>query len=165
MLRENQNGKKCGDEEFLDWLLQIERQELLSAPKYLKENILNESMSLSAQVNIKGKYLSARMQLFLYGMKVSVAVLCGIIMLGISSFHPGTVNDSGESIIFSGLKESQYGFVMENDNGLGILENKLDRTEKEGVTVKINKVSNYVTESITNFTDGLMNYQGDGKSR
>lgn len=165
MLKENQDETRCGEEEFLDWLMQIERQELLSAPKYLKENILNESKSLPAQVSIKGKHLSARMQLFLYGMKVSVAVLCGIIMLGISSFHPGTVNDSGESIIFSGLKESQYGFMMENDNSLGIVENKLDRTEKEGVTVKINKVSNYVTESITNFTDGLMNYQRDGKSR
>ena len=66
---------------YLDF---IERQNTISAPHYLKNNILKEASKISAKQEtrrrIEQKLNSKRMQLFRYSMKVGLA-MCGALFL------------------------------------------------------------------------------------
>lgn len=61
----------------------IEENYMLTAPKRLKENTLRESQSVSVQMAVQTKKVSAKLQLFLYGMKISIAVVAALFLLSI----------------------------------------------------------------------------------
>ncbi len=67
-------------ERFADY---IETQELITAPRHLKSDILERSRNLDVQLIAGTNHLSKRLQLFYFSLKVGAAVLCALTMLTI----------------------------------------------------------------------------------
>lgn len=69
----------------IDDLIRVAEQDMITAPHYLKDNIMNKSQSvqvqLPMQIEVHTKRLSKRMQMFCYTMKISAAMVCALILL------------------------------------------------------------------------------------
>ncbi|MEG0813560.1 MAG: hypothetical protein RSE05_03875 [Clostridium sp.] len=71
---------KFTSEELADY---IERYELITAPKHLKDSILEQSHQPSVQLIAGSNQISKKLQFFYFTLKVSGAVLCALMMLSI----------------------------------------------------------------------------------
>ncbi|MFT3983886.1 MAG: hypothetical protein QM697_08250 [Lachnospiraceae bacterium] len=75
---------------------QTESQPLLSAPSYLKEEIIEKSLGISVQVPIQlkkqKKEISKRMQLLFYSLKISAAVVFCLFQLATLNRFPADMN-------------------------------------------------------------------------
>lgn len=71
---------KFTSEELADY---IERYELITAPKHLKDSILEQSHQPSVQLIVGSNQISKKLQFFYFTLKVSGAVLCALMMLSI----------------------------------------------------------------------------------
>lgn len=71
------------DEEMDAFLLYIEENEMITAPKNLKDKILNEFKAEEMQMESarKRKNMSAKVQFWLYSLKISAAVAAAIFLL------------------------------------------------------------------------------------
>ena len=85
-------------EQFADY---IEEQELLSAPRYLKEDILKKSRQLDVQIVAKSNQASKKLELFYYALKVGFATVFALVFLIMApslagpSFSTGIAHASG----------------------------------------------------------------------
>lgn len=68
-------------EQFADY---IEAQELLAAPRYLKEDILKRSHQFEVQIVAKSNQVSKKLELFYYTLKVGFAAVFAIAFLAIA---------------------------------------------------------------------------------
>lgn len=68
----------------------VEAHGLLTAPKGMKETILDKSRSLDLQPAVKNRHISKRRELFYYSLKVGFAAAFAITMLMVPKevFHP-----------------------------------------------------------------------------
>lgn len=80
--------EKMSDEEMEAFIAYIEENEMIQAPKNLKEKILRESKSEEAQIKEpqimtpkKMKKASAKAQFFLYSLKISAAMAAAVLLL------------------------------------------------------------------------------------
>lgn len=68
-------------EQFADYM---EDQELLAAPRYLKEDILKRSQQFEVQIIAKSNQASKKLELFYYALKVGFAAVFAIAFLVIA---------------------------------------------------------------------------------
>ena len=71
-------------------------EDLIAAPAYLKNDILNASNRLGVRLSKKAKETSKRMQLFLYSLKVSTAAIGALALLLMATKTakmPASIND------------------------------------------------------------------------
>ena len=73
------------EELSIDELIRIAEQDMITAPHYLKENVMERSQSVQVQLPMKlevhTRQVSKKMQMFYYTMKVSAAMVCTLILL------------------------------------------------------------------------------------
>lgn len=62
----------------------VEKNNLVSAPRDLKENIMAQSRNLDVRVIAASNQISKRLQLFYYSLKVGAAVLCVLTLLTVT---------------------------------------------------------------------------------
>ena len=62
---------------------EVESAEMLEAPKRLKSEVLTKSRSIQTQTAKQVTKASVRVELFLYGLKTTVAVAVAILLFGI----------------------------------------------------------------------------------
>lgn len=93
-------------------IAQVESQPLLSAPAYLKDEILDKSRGVSVQVPLqlekKKKELSKRMQLLFYSLKISAAVVFCLFQLAMINRFPADMN-----VYFYQALDSYHALQME----------------------------------------------------
>lgn len=59
-----------------------QEQELLKAPVNMREAIMEKAGSLPVQLTVQTNLISKKVQLLTYGLKVSTAVICTLLLLG-----------------------------------------------------------------------------------
>ena len=71
------------DEQIDAFIAYIEENEMIQAPKNLKEKILQESRNEATQIKTahKMKKASAKAQFFIYSLKISAAVAAAVLLL------------------------------------------------------------------------------------
>ncbi len=78
------NFKKLEDMS-VDELIRIAEQDIITAPHYLKDDIVEKSQSiqiqLPMQIEVHTRQISKRMLMFFYTMKISAAMICTLILL------------------------------------------------------------------------------------
>lgn len=83
-------------------LIRIAEQDMITAPHYLKDEIMAKSQSIQVQLPMKievhTKQISKRMQMFYYTMKVSVAMICTLILLLVSMNIPSGILNGYQAI-------------------------------------------------------------------
>ena len=74
---------KMSDEQIDAFIAYIEENEMIQAPKNLKEKILQESRNEEIQIKTahKMKKASAKAQFFIYSLKISAAVAAAVLLL------------------------------------------------------------------------------------
>lgn len=76
----------------IDELIELAESDIITAPHYLQESIMQKSQSvqvqLPMQIEAHTKQLSKKMQMFYYTMKVSIAMVCTLILLSVSTNIP-----------------------------------------------------------------------------
>ncbi|MCM1162319.1 MAG: hypothetical protein NC412_14020 [Roseburia sp.] len=79
---------EMSDEQLNAFITYIEENEMLKAPKNLKEKIIQESRNKEVQIQEprkitapKTKKISAKAQFFLYSLKISAAVVAAVFLL------------------------------------------------------------------------------------
>lgn len=104
-----------------------QQTELLKTPRYLKGQILNRTKDLDIQASIQITKHSKELQLFLYGLRTSIAVICALFILSVGT-NPdflhyvktrSTINITGE--LTTKLQESSNWMV----NSINTLSDKL----------------------------------------
>ncbi|MEG1303283.1 MAG: hypothetical protein RSD03_06905 [Lachnospiraceae bacterium] len=110
----------------------VESKNLLHAPDNLKASIIAESQCLPVQMSIHTKKTTKQLQLLFYSLKVSTAVVCSILMLGLINL--GLLNPNTDSLLALG-----------NTHHLKI--------------GAISDQSNKLAEAINDFTTNLINWE------
>lgn len=81
--------------QFANWM--ESPPELPEPPAYLKEEVLQRTQQIDVQMTVRVKERSRQMQLFMYGLKVGMAVVTSIFLLilttNIQSLQPEDVRD------------------------------------------------------------------------
>lgn len=74
---------QMSDEQIDAFIAYIEENEMIQAPKNLKEKILQESRNEATQIKTahKMKKASAKAQFFIYSLKISAAVAAAVLLL------------------------------------------------------------------------------------
>lgn len=74
---------QMSDEQIDAFIAYIEENEMIQAPKNLKEKILQESRNEETQIKTahKMKKASAKAQFFIYSLKISAAVAAAVLLL------------------------------------------------------------------------------------
>ena len=70
------------DYDLLLLIQDVEQNGMIKAPDRLKENIMSESKKINNQVVRQANNASAKLELWLYGLKTAVAVTVAIILFG-----------------------------------------------------------------------------------
>lgn len=80
--KDNQNlSKNMSDMQLLKFIEQIEDEELIQAPWYLGENIIEKSHSFEVQLPKQAKYTASKVQFWLYSLKISAAIVAAVYLL------------------------------------------------------------------------------------
>ncbi len=127
--------REMTEAELAKFIQGIENEAMLTAPRHLKENILNKSIQPGTKIARQSKTLSAKMQLMLYSLKISAAVAGAIFLLGVIQ-----------------IDSSQMAQVV----------NKPIKEQKEStqsVTETLNEKSNAVSSALNNFSSNLINWR------
>lgn len=140
ILNEHENpcliiDRKMTDAELERFIQMIENEAMLTAPRNLKENILDESKQLGTKIVKQSKTLSVKMQLLLYSLKISAAVVGAIFLLGVIQIDSSQIAQTINKPI-KGQKESTL-----------------------SVTETLNEKSNAVSNALNNFSSSLINWR------
>lgn len=87
-----------------------EKQELIHAPRNMKESVMEKANSLPVQLNMQTNILSKKMELFTYSLKVSAAVICTLFLLGFV-YTPDMIIEKPEANISQEIKEKTNNWV------------------------------------------------------
>lgn len=140
ILNEHENPCLIIDREMTDaelerFIQMIENEAMLTAPRNLKENILDESKQLGTKIVKQSKTLSIKMQLLLYSLKISAAVVGAIFLLGVIQIDSSQIAQAVNKPI-KGQKEST-----------------------QSVTETLNEKSNAASNALNNFSSSLINWR------
>ncbi len=80
-------SKEMSDAELMQFIQSVEENDMIVAPSYLKESILQKSKSPIVQLTVETRKVSKNVQLFFYGLKVSAAAAAAITLLVFSTFQ------------------------------------------------------------------------------
>ncbi|HKM20894.1 MAG TPA: hypothetical protein VJZ01_02495, partial [Lachnospiraceae bacterium] len=96
------------EELSIEELIEFAEGDLITAPHYLQDNIIQKSQSvqvqLPMQIEAHAKQIPKKMQMFYYTMKVSIAMVCTLILLFVSTNIP-TGLQSGLKAIANPISE------------------------------------------------------------
>jgi len=83
-------------------LIQQAECDLITAPHYLQASVMEKSQSMQVQLpmqlEIHAKLIPQKMQLFYYTMKVSLAMVCTLVLLAISAYIPSGLQNGLDAI-------------------------------------------------------------------
>jgi hypothetical protein len=86
------NNVASFEELSMEELIQQAECDLITAPHYLQESVMEKSQSIQVQLpmqlEIHAKLIPQKMQMFYYTMKVSLAMVCTLILLAVSAYIP-----------------------------------------------------------------------------
>ncbi|MDD3140342.1 MAG: hypothetical protein PHX08_15410 [Lachnospiraceae bacterium] len=122
----------------------VEEDELLTAPRYLKSNILRESQKTSVQIAQKSTHISVKMELLLYGLKVSAAVMGAIFLLGVVNMN--------QNLVKPNVYVEEASKTMEEGN-------RNSRERVDHIAEKLNEKSNRISSKLNEFSDKLINWR------
>ena len=125
------------DAQFKAFLREIEENDLVEAPKNLKEKILIETNAFHTQALYHTKVYSKRIQLFFYSMKICVAVACAIVLL----ILPGHV-----------------GISINSNQGTEKRQEMMQKSES--IKTRINEKTNKISSNLKNLSTELLNIGG-----
>lgn len=123
---------------------QVEEQGMLRAPKRLKENILEESHSLEMRVSVQAKQISAKAQLWMYGLKIAAAIVGAVFLLNVVNMES-----------FSTLGERKAALETEMEQSAGQGTEKADKKE-ETLTRMLNEKSNRISSALNDFSNSIV---------
>lgn len=72
---------RMSEKELEELINQVEQEGLISAPRHMKQEILEHSRRIDHQLVRETRQTSKNMQLFLYSMKVGAAVITALLIL------------------------------------------------------------------------------------
>lgn len=122
----------------------VEENELLTAPRYLKGDILRESQKTGVQIAQKSTRISVKVELMLYGLKVSAAVIGAIFLLGVVNMNQNLVNPNI--------------YVAEDSKAIGE-STKSSRERVDHIAEQLNQKSNRISSKLNEFSDKLINWR------
>lgn len=149
ILKERKNpcfiiDKPLTDADLARLIQSVEEDGLIKAPNRFKENVLKESKKVSVQMAQKTTQLSTRLQLILYGLKVSAAVVGAIFLLGIINLN----QDMNASSIVTGNKYSAIEVNMQKNK---------ERTNQ--ISSQLNKKSDAVCNKLNSISNSILNWR------
>lgn len=115
-------------EKFGEWM----SESFVEPPAYLKDEISRRTRQLDVQTVVKVKQTSKQMQLFMYSLRVGLAVVASIFLLTVTT---GVQKINVEMPKLSNRTES--------------------REERVSLIDKLNQGSSFVTDTLNQMTDGL----------
>ncbi len=74
-------SKEMSDYELLEFVQAVEKNEMLIAPVYMKDNIMKRSNNPVIRIAAESKKVSKKIQLFWYSLKISAAVVIALSLL------------------------------------------------------------------------------------
>lgn len=122
-------------EKFGEWM----DETLVEPPAYLKDEISRRTRQLDVQTAVKVKQTSKQMQLFMYSLRVGLAVAASIFLLTVTN---GVWKMNVE--------------MPRQQNGTE------SREDKESLIDKLNQGSSSVTDALNQMTDGLFQIERRG---
>lgn len=88
----NSNSNQNMEEISIGELIRLAESDMITAPHYLQDSIIQKSQSvqvqLPMQIEAHAKQMPKKMQMFYYTMKVSIAMVCTLILLFVSTDIP-----------------------------------------------------------------------------
>ena len=120
------NNKHSDDYELEMFIKMIEKDYLIQAPKQLKQEILTASNRIQIQTAVAKNRVSARVELFWYSLKITVAV-------------------AGTFIFFSAI-----------DRGIPIIRPEINLTPQFSVIEMLDQGSSQVTGMLSKFADKIV---------
>ncbi len=140
ILNEHENpclimDREMTDVELAKFIQMIENDAMLTAPRRLKENILDESMQLATKIVKKSNTISIKMQLLLYSLKISAAVAGAIFLLGVIQIDSSLIAQAVNKPI------------------------KEQKETTQSVTETLSEKSNAVSSALNNFSSNLINWR------
>lgn len=127
--------REMSDVELARFIQIIENKAMLTAPRYLKENIINESKQLTTKMMKKSNTLSLKLQLLLYSLKISSAVVGAIFLLGVIQMNSTQIAKAINRPI------------------------QMKETSVQSITETLNEKSNAVSSALYNFSSNLINWR------
>ncbi len=127
--------REMSDVELARFIQIIENKAMLTAPRYLKENIINESKQLTTKMIKKSNALSLKLQLLLYSLKISSAVVGAIFLLGVIQMNSTQIAKAINRPI------------------------QMKETSVQSITETLNEKSNAVSSALYNFSSNLINWR------
>lgn len=122
-----------------DLMAALMTDELIAAPRDMKENILRAVKRPEIQLAIKAKETSKQMQLFLYSLKVGTATFCALLLLLFAVKMP---EHSGSDSIFN--------------NTPNRFENSIHEEEPISITGAIRDSMNSISRNMLDFSNNII---------
>ena len=138
--------KPMTDRELALLIQTVEKDQMITAPKYLKENIIIESQKTGVQIAQKTTKLPVKVELLLYGLKISAAVVGAIFLLGVIDMNQSMMNPgqyATQSYEREGYKKVEESAKANNDRANKIAEH-------------LNQKSNAVSSRLNEFSNNLI---------
>lgn len=132
--------KEMSDYELMQFIQSVEKDSLIKAPAHMKEEILLKSRKPVVALEVETKKVSKKVQLLLYGLKVSAVAAAALTLLVFSSFPMDSVVEKLP---------------------------KTEETKREwNITENLYKGSNKVTSILGNVADKMVpDYDGRGEKK
>lgn len=127
----------------------VEQHRLLKAPVNMKDEILARTTSLPVTLTVQSQKFSKRVQLLIYSMKISTAVVCTLLFLGFINMNS---NINPLNIAYD--NSDSYNSVSQS--------NSLDKWSKDNSKIgKFTDASDKAAATIQNFTNNLLKIGGN----
>ncbi|MFA9375188.1 MAG: hypothetical protein ACERKZ_00395 [Lachnotalea sp.] len=105
-------------------LMNLEAEEIIQAPSYLKDRIIKRTQLIDVKAEVKIKETSKKIQLFLYGLKTTAAVLMALLLL-FSVGQIKTMDYSSEYLNNTKVTSSLSNQLQEKSNDVASMMNQL----------------------------------------
>lgn len=118
---------------------------LAEPPKYLKEEILNRTRQMDVQAAVKLKETSRQMQLFMYSLKVGLAVVASIFLLSITADIQNVNLELPENQRMEQIQEKRREAKKQQDS----------KEQERSITDRLRKGSSWVTSILNDVSSGI----------
>lgn len=120
----------------------VEQKSMITAPSRLKDNVLKESKSIGIQMAKHTTKMSVQIQLLLYGLKISAAVVGAIFLLGVIN-----TNNSFDNLnIGVPIQQTEQ---TQSDS----------RRNTKSIAETLNQKSNKISRTLDDFSSNLLNWR------
>lgn len=129
------------DRELTMLIQSVEKDGMIMAPVHLKENVIMESQKRGIRIAQKKTKISVKVELLLYGLKLSAAVAGAIALLG--------VIDINQSIVSPGKYATEsYKTLQENA--------KAGNDKADSIVKHLNQKSNVASNKLNEFSNQII---------